>query len=282
MATRVYVPRETAAVSVGADEVAVAIARQAKEQGVAIELVRNGSWGASWLEPLVEVAVDDKRIAYGNVGADDVPGMFAAGFLDGGQHERRLGPVDEIPYLINQERWTFWRCGLVAPLNLDDFVAHQGFKAFQKAVEVGPQAETLAHRRIAAAGEARGEVPRRPHEGAAGLGRREAQGVTDLAGGDLLVAHQAGEDRQPGGVGRGPVGGAQRMRPSVAGSDRVGQAEFVAGQGAVEGASRRRVSYSSSTSTGLDGGGWLGSWEACSPRCSQPVGQAQTAPPRPT
>ena len=139
MATRVYVPRETAAVSVGADEVAVAIARQAKEQGVAIELVRNGSWGASWLEPLVEVAVDDKRIAYGNVGADDVPGMFAAGFLDGGQHERRLGPVDEIPYLINQERWTFWRCGLVAPLDIDDFRAHQGFQAFGKAVELGPQ-----------------------------------------------------------------------------------------------------------------------------------------------
>ncbi|MDJ0813283.1 MAG: NADH-ubiquinone oxidoreductase-F iron-sulfur binding region domain-containing protein [Woeseiaceae bacterium] len=139
MATRIYVPRETAAVSVGADDVAVAIARHAKEHDVAIELVRNGSWGASWLEPLVEVVVGDKRIAYGNVDVDDVPALFAAGFLDGGEHERRLGPIDEIPYLINQERWTFWRCGLVAPLDLNDFLAHQGFKAFQKAVELGPQ-----------------------------------------------------------------------------------------------------------------------------------------------
>jgi formate dehydrogenase iron-sulfur subunit len=139
MATRVYVPRETAAVSVGADDVAVAIARHAKEQGLVIELVRNGSWGASWLEPLVEVTVDDRRIAYGNVGADDVAGLFAAGFLAGGEHERRLGPVDEIPYLVNQERWTFWRCGLVAPLDMNDFRAHRGCGAFEKAVEIGPQ-----------------------------------------------------------------------------------------------------------------------------------------------
>jgi formate dehydrogenase iron-sulfur subunit len=70
----------------------------------------------------------------------DVAGLFESGFLEGGEHDKRLGPINEIPYLINQDRWTFWRCGLVEPLNLDDFLAHQGFKAFQKAVELGPQA----------------------------------------------------------------------------------------------------------------------------------------------
>ena len=138
--TRLFVPRETAAVSVGADEVAVAIARQAKERGDSIQLIRNGSWGATWLEPLVEVQVDDKRIAYGNVTADDVPGLFAAGLLTGGEHERRLGPTIEIPYLIQQDRWTFWRCGLVEPLSLDDFRAHQGFKALETAFEIGAEA----------------------------------------------------------------------------------------------------------------------------------------------
>ncbi len=138
--TKIYVPRETASVSVGAHDVAIEIARQAKERGDSIELVRNGSWGATWLEPLVEVLVDDKRIAYGNVEAGDVAGLFDAGFLAGGEHDKRLGPINEIPYLINQDRWTFWRCGLVEPLNMDDFLAHQGFKAFQKAVEIGPQA----------------------------------------------------------------------------------------------------------------------------------------------
>jgi len=139
LSTRIYVPRETAAISVGADEVAIAIARHAKETGASIELIRNGSWGATWLEPLLEVVVDEQRIAYGNVEPADIAGMFEAGLLSGGEHAKRIGPIDEIPYLINQDRWTFWRCGLINPLSIDDFSAQQGFKAITKAMEMGPQ-----------------------------------------------------------------------------------------------------------------------------------------------
>jgi formate dehydrogenase iron-sulfur subunit len=139
-ATKIYVPRETAAVSVGADDVAIAIARCAKDRGASIELIRNGSWGATWLEPLVEVLVDNRRIAYGNVEAADVPGMFESGFLNGGDHARSIGPIMGIPYLINQDRWTFWRCGLIESLSIDDFRAHQGFRAFEKALGMGAEA----------------------------------------------------------------------------------------------------------------------------------------------
>lgn len=139
-ATKIYVPRETAAVSVGADEVTLECARAAKSAGESVELVRNGSWGASWLEPLVEVAVGERRIAYGNVEPGDVAALMDAGFLAGGEHPKRIGPIDEIPYLIGQDRWTFWRCGLVDPLDLDDFVAHRGFAALEKAFEIGADA----------------------------------------------------------------------------------------------------------------------------------------------
>ncbi len=137
--TKIYVPRETAAVSVGADEVALEIARVAKKSKVDIELIRNGSWGASWLEPLVEVEVNGARIAYGNVAASDVAEMFAADLIHGGEHVRRLGPIMEVPYLIKQGRWTFWRCGLINPLSLEDFELHQGFKAFTKALANGAE-----------------------------------------------------------------------------------------------------------------------------------------------
>ncbi len=137
--TKVCVPRETAAISMGADEVALEIARVNKVTGTDIELVRNGSWGASWLEPLVEVEADGTRIAYGNVDAGDVQSLFDADFLAGGDHETRLGPTNEIDYLISQERWTFWRCGLINPLSLDDFLAHQGFKALRKAFADRPE-----------------------------------------------------------------------------------------------------------------------------------------------
>ncbi|MDH3620216.1 MAG: NADH-quinone oxidoreductase subunit NuoF [Gammaproteobacteria bacterium] len=139
-AIKIYVPRETTAVSVGADEVALEIARAAKKRGASIQLVRNGSWGACWLEPLVEVEVDGARIAYNNITPEDVPGLFDAGLLEGGDHDKRLGPIIEEKYLITQDRWTFWRCGLIEALSLEDFALHQGFKALRKAWEMGPDA----------------------------------------------------------------------------------------------------------------------------------------------
>jgi len=137
-AIKIYVPRETTSVSVGADEVALAIAQQAKQTGTEIRLVRNGSWGACWLEPLVEVELDGVRIAYGNVTPEDIPALFAAGL--GGKHDKCLGPVNEIEYLINQDRWTFWRCGLTEALSLEDFQLHQGFNALQRAWDIGADA----------------------------------------------------------------------------------------------------------------------------------------------
>ncbi len=138
--TRVYVPRETAALSLGADEVADAIARAAAESATAIELVRNGSWGMSWLEPLVEVETGGERIAYGPVGAADVESLHAAGFLAGAEHALKLGPTRDIPYLSEQDRWTFERCGLIDPLSLDEFQRHGGFAGFRRALEIGPTA----------------------------------------------------------------------------------------------------------------------------------------------
>jgi formate dehydrogenase iron-sulfur subunit len=104
-----------------------------------VDVVRNGSWGMSWLEPLVEVEVDGQRIGYGPVTADDVEDLFAARFLEGGDHALKLGPVGEIPYLKNQERWTFRRCGLIDPLSVNDFRANGGFDGLENALKAGPE-----------------------------------------------------------------------------------------------------------------------------------------------
>ena len=55
MSIRMFVPRDSAALALGADEVATALLLAAQERGLEIELVRNGSRGMFWLEPLVEV-----------------------------------------------------------------------------------------------------------------------------------------------------------------------------------------------------------------------------------
>src|SRR5439155_15121289 len=84
--TTVYVPRDSAALAVGADEVATALRDECARRGLAIKLVRNGSRGLFWLEPLVEVATPQGRIAYGPVAPDDVPALLDAGLLSGTAH----------------------------------------------------------------------------------------------------------------------------------------------------------------------------------------------------
>ena len=134
MKITVFVPRETAAVSLGAHEVALKIS---KLGGVTV--IRNGSRGVTWLEPLVEVVVDGQRIAYGPVTKDDVDSLIESGFLSGGDHPLKLGPTEEIPFLLNQERWTFLRCGVIDPLSVDDYQSHQGFDGLKMALDKGSE-----------------------------------------------------------------------------------------------------------------------------------------------
>ncbi|MFN4141514.1 formate dehydrogenase beta subunit [Aestuariivirga sp.] len=129
---KVYVPRDSAARSVGADEVAAAL--WARTQDLGIEIVRNGSRGLLWLEPLVEVETSEGRIAYGPVTAEDVASLIAAEFHRGGAHALRLGNIEEHPYLKNQERLTFARCGITDPVSVADYVKHGGFAGLRKAL----------------------------------------------------------------------------------------------------------------------------------------------------
>ena len=134
MTVRVYVPLDAAAVSVGADEVAAAVIAEAQARGLAVTVVRNGSRGLLWLEPLVEVATPEGRIAYGPVSAGDVASLFAAGFLDGKPHALALGLTEDIPYLKHQERVTFARCGVIDPFSIAEYRAAGGFEGLTKAL----------------------------------------------------------------------------------------------------------------------------------------------------
>jgi formate dehydrogenase iron-sulfur subunit len=133
---RVFVPCDSAALAVGADAVAQALQRLAVEAGFDIELVRNGSRGMFWLEPLVEVETAQGRIAYGPVGAEDVPGLLRAGLLAGGDHPLRQGLTEAIPFLANQERLCFQRMGVTDPLSLADYESHGGWAGLRRALEL--------------------------------------------------------------------------------------------------------------------------------------------------
>jgi formate dehydrogenase iron-sulfur subunit len=137
-AVTVYVPRDSAARSVGADEVADALRRAAPDGGPDICVVRNGSRGMLWLEPLVEVATPDGRVGYGPVAPDDVADLLAAGLLDGADHPLRLGVVDELPWLARQTRVTFARVGVTDPLSTRDYLHHGGLAGLRAALALAP------------------------------------------------------------------------------------------------------------------------------------------------
>ena len=132
----VYIPADAAALSVGAERVAQALAREAGRRSLQMRVARNGSRGLFWLEPLVEVGTPRGRVAYGPVSPQDVPSLFDAGFLDGAAHPLRLGPTEEIPYLKRQERLTFARVGITDPLSLEDYAAHGGWNGLKHALEM--------------------------------------------------------------------------------------------------------------------------------------------------
>lgn len=139
MTTRIFVPMDTTALACGADAVACAIKAEAGKRGMDITLVRNGSRGAFWLEPLVEIEDGSGRRAYGPVVAADVAGLFEAGFPDPGGHPLALGPAGEIPWLQRQQRLTFARAGLGDPLSIEHYRALGGFDGLQNALDWSPQ-----------------------------------------------------------------------------------------------------------------------------------------------
>src|SRR3954468_17891413 len=139
-AVTVYVPCDAAALSVGAGEVAAAIAAGCAARGIELKLIRNGSRGACWLEPLVEVATAKGRVAYGPVSAADVPSLFAADFLNGKGHQLFLGRTDEIPWFASQQRLTFARVGIVDPGSVADYVANGGYQGLRRALSMTSQA----------------------------------------------------------------------------------------------------------------------------------------------
>ncbi|MBW4788615.1 NADH-quinone oxidoreductase subunit NuoF [Alcaligenes faecalis subsp. faecalis] len=136
----VYIPRDTAAVAMGAHEIAQQLAAQAQERGLDIQIVRNGSRGLLWLEPMVEVQTAEGRVAYGPVQTEDLPGLFDAGFLQGGAHKLCHGLTDAIPYLKNQERLTFARVGIIDPVSVADYQACGGFEGLSRALAMEPAA----------------------------------------------------------------------------------------------------------------------------------------------
>lgn len=157
MSLTVYLPCDAASLAVGADQVAAKLMQCAREHAIDLDLIRNGSYGLLWLEPLLEIQTNAGRIAFGPVQADDIESLYQSGvFKTKGSplqnisstdlitdiaaiHPLCLGFTHNIPYLQKQQRMTFSRVGLIRPHVLDDYISHQGFKGLSRALSMPPE-----------------------------------------------------------------------------------------------------------------------------------------------
>lgn len=140
MTARIYVPNDTGARSVGADDVAAMIGDIIASSPLDATVERNGSRGAYWLEPLIEVDTDAGRLGFGNVDVASVASLFAGGALPTSSHPKSIGLIDALPWLSEQRRVTFARAGVIDPLSLDDYRAHGGLVALHRALAASGQA----------------------------------------------------------------------------------------------------------------------------------------------
>lgn len=135
MTTKVFVPQDSSAISVGADQVATKLSHI---EG--IELIRNGSRGLFWLEPMIEIETPQGRVAYGPVSVHDLDSLLEQGLLQGKQtHPLSLGLSEDIPFLKNQQRLTFKRAGIIDPTKLADYTALDGYKGLKRALSMSRQ-----------------------------------------------------------------------------------------------------------------------------------------------
>lgn len=131
---KIYVPLDSFAAALGADEIIKALQETAKSQGKDIEIIRNGSRGMVWLEPLVEVDHEDGqgRVGYGNFTPENAENLL------NGKLES-LGNVEDIPFFAKQTRLTFQRCGVIEALSLDDYKANGGIAGLKRALAMSEE-----------------------------------------------------------------------------------------------------------------------------------------------
>ncbi len=129
--TTVYVPGDASAVAMGADDVADAFAGLTD-----VSVVRTGSRGMLWAEPLVEVETPEGRVGYANVVPGEVGAVLDAslGTADG----RALGIVEQHPWLARQHRVTAARMGVVDPGSIADYESHGGWAGLRRALTMTP------------------------------------------------------------------------------------------------------------------------------------------------
>ena len=131
---KLYVPCDSIARAVGADQLAEALRSEAERRQLPVEIQRTSSRGMYWLEPLLEVDSAEGRLGFGPLSADQASSLLDALTNGGNQHPSAVGLVETLPFIKSQQRLIFARAGITRPTALDDYRATGGFEGLTRAI----------------------------------------------------------------------------------------------------------------------------------------------------
>ena len=134
---KIYIPKETSACSVGSDLIAEKINALTQEHKH-ISIIRNGSWGAFWLEPFVEIEINGNRVGVSYLNKDISHLTSIEEFIDDFNNSKPHN-ILEIDFIKQQTRLVFSRIGLDDPLDLNQYCNSGGYKGLEKSFEIGQQ-----------------------------------------------------------------------------------------------------------------------------------------------
>lgn len=151
-----FIGAGTCGLGAGAGKTEKAIRAYISDHGIDAEIVRVGCIGLCAQEPIVDIQFPNKtRLGFKKVTENKVKGILDSIFTGSvpkenlfGQHRNfNLEPypevpfIDEIPFFKYQTRWVLDNCGIINPVNIEEYLARKGFAALSKTLKNMTQEE---------------------------------------------------------------------------------------------------------------------------------------------
>ncbi|HEX9922554.1 MAG TPA: NuoF family protein [Anaerolineae bacterium] len=136
----------TSDIASGAEATYLALETTLHHRQLPVAIKRTGSLGACHREPVVEIEVDGTSTLYGPVTPERVTPLLDQHFGAGSRGVSadwvisRRPDRSDYPFLGRQVKVTTQLCGLINPASLDDYLAHNGYRAFKEAIKKPPEA----------------------------------------------------------------------------------------------------------------------------------------------
>jgi NADH-quinone oxidoreductase subunit F len=139
--TRIVVGLGSCGIASGGKEVYECLKNEVEMRKLEVTITETGCIGMCYNEVLVEVITPDRSsVYYKRVTPDMIPRILDEHILNNNVIEEWIIPDEDKAALCRQERIVLRNCGVISPEVIDEYIAHDGYKAIQKVLaEMTPE-----------------------------------------------------------------------------------------------------------------------------------------------